>query len=98
MLAGAFGALAITNRGTCSGEDCGLASFIIGGAIGESIGLAVGTHYGSRGRGNVALAALASTAIGAAGLAGAFAAERAAPVILIAVPIVQLAVTLAMER
>jgi hypothetical protein len=92
-----LGASDITHR-NCAGEDCGLPGAIIGSMIGESVGLAVGAHYGARGRGNLAVQLLTSTAIGAAGLYAAWYAEGAAPVILTAVPIVQLATVLVMEH
>jgi hypothetical protein len=92
-----LGASEISRR-NCTGEDCGLANAIIGSVIGESVGLAVGGHYGSRGRGNLAIQMLTSTAIGAAGLYSALYAEGAAPIILGAVPVVQLLAVLAMEK
>jgi hypothetical protein len=100
--AGLFGGLlagaSIGSRGSCSGEDCGLGEAIVGAILGESLGLALGTHVAARGHGNVVLTSVVSTAIGAVGLLAAFSAERAAPLILGAVPIVQLAAVLAMER
>jgi hypothetical protein len=93
MLAGAT----LGSRG-CSGEDCGLGTAILGAALGEAIGLAVGTHLGSASRGDLLLATLTSTAIGAAGLVAAFSAEGSASTILVAVPVVQLLAVLAIER
>jgi hypothetical protein len=86
------------SRRSCTGEDCGLANAILGSMIGEGVGLAVGAHYGARGRGNLALQIITSTAIGAAGLYTAWHAEGFAPIILTATPIVQLATVLAMEH
>lgn len=86
------------SRGGCSGEDCALGAAILGAAVGEAIGLAVGTHLGSASRGDLLLATLTSTAIGAAGILVAFNAEGSAPVILAAVPVVQLLAVLAIER
>ncbi|MEO5818502.1 MAG: hypothetical protein ABIT20_24750 [Gemmatimonadaceae bacterium] len=100
--AGFFGGMMLgaseISRRSCTGEDCGLANAIIGSMIGESVGLAVGAHYGSRGRGNLAIQMLTSTAIGAAGLYSAWYAEGAAPIILGAVPVVQLLAVMAMEK
>jgi hypothetical protein len=86
------------NIGACSGEDCGLGSAILAAAVGEAIGLAIGTHVGSSGRGKLAIAMLTSTVIGAAGVYVAVNAEGSAPVILAAVPVVQLLAVLALER
>jgi hypothetical protein len=94
MLAGATWG----SRSGCSGEDCGLGTAILGAALGEAIGLAVGTHLGSASRGDLLLATLTSTAIGAAGLLAAFNAEGSAPAILVAVPVVQMLAVLAIER
>jgi hypothetical protein len=82
----------------CSGEDCGMKGAIVGAYVGAAVGLAVGTHYGSRGRGNLAVGMLTSTAIAVAGLYGIASAERAAPVILAVVPVLQFTALLAMER
>ncbi len=98
LLLGMYGGVAIAEGGNCRGEECGLLGAILGLTVGESLGMAVGTHFGSRGHGNLALAALTSTAIGVAGLYACAGAEGAAPVILSAVPVIQLAVLLAMER
>ena len=100
--AGFFGGMLLgaseISRRNCTGEDCGLANAIVGSAIGEAVGLAVGAHYGARGRGNLAVQILTSTAIGAAGLYGAWYNEGAAPIILTATPLVQLMAVLAMEH
>jgi hypothetical protein len=96
LAAGFFGGA--WSREGCTGEDCGLRAAVVGGFIGESIGLALGTHYAAGGNGNLLVTTLASSAIGAAGVAAAFAAEGAAPVILTVTPIIQLAVVLATER
>lgn len=63
--------------------------------VGESIGLATGTHYGAKGNAHLALTSLLSTGIG---IAGVFAAVVGAPVMLALTPVAQLAVVLAMER
>jgi hypothetical protein len=100
--AGFFGGMMLgaseISRRNCTGEDCGLANAIIGSMVGESVGLALGAHYGSRGRGNLAIQMLTSTAIGAAGFYSAWYAEGAAPIILGAVPVVQLLAVMAMEK
>ena len=82
----------------CPGEDCGLFGAIAGAVIGESVGLALGTHYAGAGRGNVLATTLASTALGMVGVAAAWSAEGAAPYIIGVTPIIQGAVILAMER
>ena len=82
----------------CPGEDCGLVGAIVGATIGESVGLALGSHYAGRGRAAPLAITLVSTAIGAAGVVAALAAEGAAPYVLGITPILQSAVILAMER
>lgn len=95
---GLLGGANLSSGPGCPGEDCGLTGAIAGAIAGESIGLALGNHYAGRGRANPVIATVASTAIGAAGVAAAFAAEGAAPFIIGVTPIVQLAVLMAMER
>jgi hypothetical protein len=98
LLGGVWAGVTLANYKRCSGEDCGLEHAIIGAVVGEAVGLAVGAHYGARGRGHLAVQLLTSTAISVAGIYAAVSAERSAPVILAAVPVVQLAALLAMER
>jgi hypothetical protein len=98
FVGGMFAGASDLSRRNCTGEDCGLANAILGSMIGESVGLAVGAHYGSRGRGNLAIQLLTSTAIGAAGLYGAWYAEGAAPLFIGVTPVFQLAAVLAMEK
>lgn len=97
LLVGMFGGLAISEAGNCQGEDCGLLESIVGLAVGESVGMAIGTHLGSRGHGNLAVAALTSTFIGVAGLY-ALAGTDGSPVVLCAIPVIQLGALLALER
>ena len=94
MLAG----VALAHIGTCAGEDCSLGSALAGAAVGEAIGVAVGAHIGSAGRGNLALAALTSVGIGAAGALALRHPSGAAPAIVVAIPVLQLAAVLALER
>ncbi|MEX2283077.1 MAG: hypothetical protein WEE89_11390 [Gemmatimonadota bacterium] len=73
---------------------------VIGGTIGESIGLAGGVHLANDRQGSLALSTLASLAIG--GLGAALVVENqdppAAPIILVATPIAQLIATILIER
>lgn len=100
--AGVFGGMlagiALAHTGTCSGEDCSLPAAPVGAAVGEAIGVAVGAHLGSHGRGNLALAVLASTGIAAAGALALSHPSSAAPAIVVAIPVLQLAAVLAIER
>jgi hypothetical protein len=73
---------------------------VIGGTIGESIGLAGGVHLANHRQGSFSLGALASLAIG--GVGAALVVENqdppAAPIILVATPIAQLIATILIER
>jgi hypothetical protein len=83
----------------CHGEYCAWGPALIGFGLGESIGLAIGTHLGASGRGNVAGTAISSFGILVGGLVVAGAAPRGTPAVAIAlIPAAQLAVALAMER
>jgi len=94
MLAG----VALAHVGTCAGEDCSLGSALAGAAVGEMIGLAVGAHVGSASRGNLVVSALTSVGIGAAGALALRRPGGAAPAIALAIPVLQLAAVLALER
>lgn len=94
MLAG----VAFAHTGTCAGEDCSLGQALVGAALGECIGVAVGAHVGSAGRGNLALAMLTSVGIGAAGALALRHPSGAAPSIAVAIPVLQFAAMLALER
>jgi hypothetical protein len=83
------------NKHCVSDEYCGLLEALLSVVIGESIGLAVGTHYGSRGRGSLTGEILASVGVGLAGtILGAYAGGW--PILL--VPVAQLATVLALEH
>jgi hypothetical protein len=83
----------------CRGEYCAFGAALVGFGIGEAVGLAVGTHLGARGRGNVAATALSSVGMLIGGLVVAATAPRGTPPIaLTLVPAAQLAVALALER
>ncbi len=73
---------------------------VIGGTIGESIGLAGGVHFANARQGNLALGALASLAIGGVGAALVIENQDppAAPIILALTPITQLVATILIER
>jgi hypothetical protein len=94
LLAGAM----LAHTGNCSGEDCSLGSALTGAVVGEIVGVAVGAHVGSRGRGNLALAVLTSAGVAAAGALAASQAPRQAGGVAVAIPILQLAAVLAVER
>ena len=94
MLAGAM----FAHVGDCRGGDCSLGSALAGAGAGEILGVAVGAHLGSRSRGNLALAVLTSAGVAAAGALVASQAPRSAGGIAAAIPILQLAAVLAVER
>jgi hypothetical protein len=102
LVGGAGGALAGTMIGAysasgCYGELCQLGPALLGFGLGESIGLAVGTHFGAHGRGDVALSALTSVGIMVGGVLLSAAAGDGR-ITLPLVPFAQLAAALAMER
>lgn len=105
ILGGALGGLAgygvalliVENKqNSCGGKDfCGLAEGLLSVVVGESIGLAVGTHHGSRGRGSLIGGSLASIGVGVAGsILGALAGGL--PILL--VPVAQIATVLLLEH
>jgi len=88
---GAFAGAAVEKGLGCAGDDlCGLEGAVIGGTLGEGVGMALGVAAG--GRGSHPLDVLLSTGIAVAGLVGAVVAGT--PYVVIAVPVLQLAVLL----
>lgn len=102
LLAGGYlGAALETAR--CGGEPfCGLAGTIFGGIAGEVLMLPLGVHLANGSRGRYLPAALASAAVGVAGLLVVAAAEnasdRAGMAVAIAVPVAQIATAISIER
>ena len=94
MLAG----VALAHTGTCAGEDCSL------GQVWPAPRWARQSEWRSErisarpGRGNLALAVLTSVGIGAAGALALRHPSGAAPAIVVAIPVLQLAAVLALER
>jgi hypothetical protein len=84
----------------CEGEElCGLGGALLGAVLGEAIGLPMGVHLANGSVGNYGQQALASMGIAAVGaLVGFGLGGPVAPVILVAVPIVQLAISISIER
>lgn len=84
----------------CHGEFCGLGSALTGAGIGESIGVALGTHFGSGSRRheNIMLTSLTSAGILVGGTLLGVAMNRAGVVMLPLTPALQLAAALAIER
>ena len=99
---GVFGGLlagvALGHVGTCAGDDCSLGAALTGAAVGEAIGVAAGAHVGSSGRGNLPLAMLTSVAIAATGALALTHPSGASPALVVAIPVLQLAAVLALER
>jgi hypothetical protein len=98
---GYMGALIADNQAD-DGEDlAALGGFVVGATIGEALMVPLGVHLVNHRRGNYGRAALVSAAIAAGGLALAFATEDQAPlpgIILVAIPIAQIATSVAIER
>jgi hypothetical protein len=83
-----------TTRYPC--EDCGLEGLIYGGVAAGSTLLPLGVHLANGRRGNYRAALLASLGIGAAGLGVAIASQEGA--VMLAVPVLQLVSSIAIER
>jgi hypothetical protein len=81
-------------EGDC--EDCFFVGAAYGAVAGVTTGVPLGVHVANRGRGNLSQSLLLSAAIGAAGLGLAAAADE--PAIMFAVPALQLAASVAVER
>jgi hypothetical protein len=100
LLAGATGGLAgmysgaLLTANAC--EDCAIIGGIYGLAAGVSGGIPLGVHLSNGGRGKLVPSLLASVAIGGAGLGLAIAADE--PAVLLAVPVLQLAAAIGIER
>lgn len=78
----------------CSERYCGLVGAVMGFGVGEPIGVALGTHFGGRGRGNVMLTTLTSFGILVAGLYVGGGSSPSA----VAIPALQIAAAMAIER
>lgn len=109
MIGGIGGAVAGALLGTaigagtaqgCHGEFCGLAEAALGFAMGESLGLAVGTHLGSGSRehGNIVLTTLTSAVILVGGTMLGASAGRAGVIMVPLTPALQLMSVWAIEN
>lgn len=98
---GAFVGLALGARSAegCHGEECGLLNAILGFALGESLGVGVGAHLGSRStrHENVILTTLTSTAILVGGTFLGAAMQQAGAVMVPLTPAMQLTAAWAIE-
>ena len=77
-------------------EDCGLVEGLYGAAIGFGLGAAAGAHLANHREGPFGKSALIGMAIGAAGTAAAIAGDEWK--LLLAIPIVQIASAITVER
>lgn len=78
-----------------------LSGILVGGAIGEAVGIPLGAHLANDRRGSYPSAAAASLGLAGLGLAALGAAHYdapASPVILVVVPLAQLAASIAIEH
>ncbi|HEX7240660.1 MAG TPA: hypothetical protein VF263_10360 [Longimicrobiaceae bacterium] len=109
LVAGAAGALGGALAGlvaSCTGredenESCYLNSWLWGAAIGESLAMPVGVHLANGRRGSLGLSLLASAGLGALGLALLEETHYDPPgavLVSTAIPLAQLAATIAVER
>jgi hypothetical protein len=69
---------------------------IYGFVIGEALGVATGVHLANDSRGNLGQSVLATLAIGGGGIAAAALSDRG--VVLLAVPVLQIAAAIGIER
>jgi hypothetical protein len=100
LLAGATGGVAAMYMGatlTASDcDDCAIVGAVYGLIAGVSSGIPLGVHYSNGGKGKLLPSLLASLAIGGAGLGLAMAADE--PAVMLAVPVLQLASAIGIER
>jgi hypothetical protein len=94
--AGAFAGGMIGAKATDTCEDCAIVGLAYGFVAGGSAGLPLGVHLANHRRGNYGLSLVASLAIAAAGFGTTLATRDAR--ILIAVPVLQLVSSIAIER
>ena len=92
--------IGVSSARNCKGEECGLASALLGFAIGESVGLGLGTHFGSGGNGDAILTTFTSfvTLVGGGLMATAASSSGAPRILFVAVPALQITAALAVER
>src|SRR5688572_20486113 len=101
LVFGYAGALIADNQADTGEDLAALGGFVVGASIGEALMMPLGVHLVNHRRGNYGTAALVSVAIAAGGLALAFATEDQSPlpgIILVAIPIAQIATSVAIER
>jgi hypothetical protein len=80
----------------CGDDPCGFEEAIYGAAVGISLGIPLGVHLANRSRGSFGTEVATSLAIGALGMTLALGANNG--VVLLAVPVAQLAASIAIER
>ncbi|MGH7583384.1 MAG: hypothetical protein ACREL5_09185 [Gemmatimonadales bacterium] len=98
---GAFAGARAGHGKVCGDDDCGLIEGLYGAAIGGTLGIALGAHFGNRQRGNFAVDATVAVAVWGAGIALGSALHWRSSVagpILVAIPIAQIAATVGIER
>jgi len=101
LAAGGLAGYLLGGGGDICGDDaCGLVSGFGGAVIGESIGLAFGVHSGNGRRGSFVADMVASLAVAGAGVAAlaAIDPDHGGLYALAVTPVVQLGVTIAIER
>jgi len=83
----------------CHGDMCGLGNVVLGLAIGESLGVGIGSHLGSRSphHGNVVLTTLTSAAILVGGTMLGAAMQQGGAIMIPLTPAMQLAAAWAIE-
>lgn len=99
FFAGAFTGSVLASG--CTGDFCGLEPAFYGAAVGGTLGMALGVHLGNQRRGNFGLDFLSGAAVWGAGIGIAAASkwdQTTTVAAFVAVPIVQLATAVAVER
>jgi hypothetical protein len=84
----------------CGDDPCGTVGGFLGGLAGEAVGLSLGVHLGNRRRGSYGVDLLTSLGVAAIGI-GAMVwidPDEGGLVALAATPVLQLAVTVPLER
>ena len=97
LVGGAYlgGMLALKLDGDCGHDECGFTGLILGGALGEAVGLGTGVHLGGDNKGSMAGAIGTSMMVGFGGL---LLASKTDGLLLPAVPVIQLVTAIMVDR
>jgi hypothetical protein len=96
LFGGMIGGALLDGRDERCRDNCFGPGIMLGTAIGEAAGVAMGVHLANGRRGNAGTSILASTAILAGGVLVGVGADS--PAVILAIPLAQLATSIAIER